>query len=187
MAEQQFGNFQNVDAMRVAKRERRRFGRFFFRFPNGESGLDVYNRVTSFISTLRRDNDALVRSAGVDAEELNLVVCTHGLAMRLFLMRYFQIGVDEFERTLNPKNAAIVVMEARSEPVSDNPDDGIQQWYELTADSQPLLAATPGLGTGPGYDRGANERATWGVEAEAEGQGMDALERMLLNLHLEHC
>ena len=78
-------------------------------------------------------------------------------------------------------------MESRSEPVSDNPDDGFKHWYELTEESQPLLAATPGLGTGPGYDRGVAQRATWGVEAEAEAQSMDAHERMLLNLHLEHC
>ena len=43
IAEQQFGNFQNVDEVRKAKTERKKFGRFFFRFPNGESGLDVYS------------------------------------------------------------------------------------------------------------------------------------------------
>ena len=32
--------------------ERKAFGRFYYRFPNGEAGFDVYSRVTSFISTV---------------------------------------------------------------------------------------------------------------------------------------
>ena len=55
VAEQQFGNFQNPHKVRTAKSERRTFGRFFFRFPNGESGLDVYSRCSSFLATLARD------------------------------------------------------------------------------------------------------------------------------------
>ena len=47
--------------MRAAKLERARFGRFFYRFPNGESGLDVFNRVTSFISTIARDGEHVRR------------------------------------------------------------------------------------------------------------------------------
>lgn len=35
--------------------ERKAFGRFYYRFPNGEAGFDVYSRVTSFISTVLRD------------------------------------------------------------------------------------------------------------------------------------
>jgi hypothetical protein len=54
LLEQQFGNFQNGEAMLNAKFERSNFGRFYYRFPEGEAGLDVYNRVTSFIATLFR-------------------------------------------------------------------------------------------------------------------------------------
>ena len=110
IAEQQFGNFQDFSGMRRSKLERARFGRFFYRFPNGESGLDVFNRVTSFISTLRRDGDQM-HGRGDDMDDANIVVCTHGLSLRLLLMRWFQISVDEFERTLNPRNASLTVME----------------------------------------------------------------------------
>ena len=37
------------------QQERKAFGRFYYRFPNGEAGFDVYSRVTSFISTVLRD------------------------------------------------------------------------------------------------------------------------------------
>ena len=36
---------------------------------------------------------------------------THGLSLRLFLMRYFQYSVHEFERSYNPKNGRVVVLE----------------------------------------------------------------------------
>ena len=52
--EQDFGNFQVEERMRAIKRTRERFGRFFYRFPEGESAADVYDRVssTSFLFTL---------------------------------------------------------------------------------------------------------------------------------------
>ncbi len=36
--------------------------RFYYRFPEGEAGLDVYNRVTSFIGTLFRSISCLISS-----------------------------------------------------------------------------------------------------------------------------
>lgn len=45
--EQDFGNFQIEDRMKVIKETRERFGRFFYRFPEGESAADVFDRVSS--------------------------------------------------------------------------------------------------------------------------------------------
>lgn len=113
ISEQQFGNFQNVDEVRAAKAERAAFGRFYYRFPNGESGLDVYARVTSFVSTLFRDHGfgRPRRDAEAAWEGDNVVIVTHGLTLRLLLMRYFQWSVRTFEETLNPDNAQLVVLE----------------------------------------------------------------------------
>ncbi len=119
IVEQQFGNFQDYDGVKRAKIDRSNFGRFFYRFPNGESGLDVYNRVTSFISTLFRDALQLRAKMG-GLENVNLVIVTHGLTLRLFLMRWFQYNVVEFESTLNPSNADVVVMER------SHADSGVQ-------------------------------------------------------------
>ena len=60
-----------------AKAERSKFGRFFYRFPSGEAGLDVYNRVSSFIPTLVRDCTQY-DIAGHDLDNLNIVIVTHG-------------------------------------------------------------------------------------------------------------
>ena len=40
------GNFQDREKMRAEKAIRLRYGRFFYRFPNGESAADVYDRIT---------------------------------------------------------------------------------------------------------------------------------------------
>merc|ERR1719148_656055 len=92
LAEQQFGNFQNYEEVKNARDERVKFGRFFYRFPSGEAGLDVYSRVSSFIPTIIRDCSRHADS-GVDLDNLNVVIVTHGLALRFFLMRWFQWSV----------------------------------------------------------------------------------------------
>lgn len=38
--------------MRVEKAIRMLYGRFFYRFPNGESAADVYDRITGIASTI---------------------------------------------------------------------------------------------------------------------------------------
>lgn len=50
--EQDFGNFQVEERMKVIKETRERFGRFFFRFPEGESAADVFDRISSKILPL---------------------------------------------------------------------------------------------------------------------------------------
>jgi len=137
ISEQQFGNFQSHHTMQDNKATRSYFGRFYYRFPEGgESGFDVYNRVSGFIGTLKRDsaeyyndddhidNESSSPDDDDENEENSTTICivTHGLALRLFLMRWFQYTVHEFERSYNPKNAAVVVLER---------DPG--GWFELSA------------------------------------------------------
>lgn len=133
ISEQQFGNLQTVEQMRLAKRDRHAFGRFYYRFPNGESALDVYSRVSSFIATIYRDVDAM-QSQGVLTPETNLVMVAHGLSSRTFLMRWFQLSVAEFELLSNQPNGSMLVMERQTCEKGG-------QWYELTQESWHLLNA----------------------------------------------
>ncbi|EJK46459.1 hypothetical protein THAOC_34875 [Thalassiosira oceanica] len=95
ISEQQIGNFQNVDEVIEAKRERSRFGRFYYRFPTGEAGLDVYSRVSSFIPTLIRDC-IRHRESGVDLDKLNVV--------------NYPRSVDDFEQSRNPENCELITL-----------------------------------------------------------------------------
>lgn len=103
LREQDWGNFQDGAHIAQQKEERNRFGHFFYRLANGESGADVFDRVSGFFETLHRD------FARTDYPE-NALLVTHGLTMRLFLMRWFHWTVAHFEALENPENAGVVVL-----------------------------------------------------------------------------
>ncbi|KAL6594685.1 hypothetical protein ACP70R_048423 [Stipagrostis hirtigluma subsp. patula] len=108
--EQDFGNFQVEERMRAVKQTRQRFGRFFFRFPEGESAADVFDRVASFLESLWRDID-MGRLEQDSSCETNLVIVSHGLTSRVFLMKWFKWTVDQFERLNNFDNCEFRVMQ----------------------------------------------------------------------------
>ncbi len=103
LREQDWGNFQDGAHIAQQKAERDRFGHFFYRLANGESGADVYDRVSSFFETLHRD------FARADYPD-NALLVTHGLTMRLFVTRWFHWSVAHFEALENPPNAGAVVL-----------------------------------------------------------------------------
>eukprot|EP00249_Psilotum_nudum_P010876 c22824_g1_i1 orf=144-992(-) len=110
LREQDFGNFQEEERMNVLKEIRNQFGRFFYRFPEGESGVDVFDRVTSFLESLWRDIDTN-RLNRYQSSDLNLIIISHGVTMRIFLMRWFKWTTEQFEHLNNPENCEIRVMQ----------------------------------------------------------------------------
>uniref|UniRef100_A0A0E0A3Z6 Phosphoglycerate mutase-like protein AT74H n=1 Tax=Oryza glumipatula TaxID=40148 RepID=A0A0E0A3Z6_9ORYZ len=112
LREQDFGNFQDRDKMRVEKEIRRRYGRFFYRFPNGESAADVYDRITGFRETLRADIDiGRFQPPGERNPDMNVVLVSHGLTLRVFLMRWYKWTVSQFEGLANLSNGGALVMQ----------------------------------------------------------------------------
>lgn len=102
--EQEWGHLRHPDDNKEIIKERDDFSTFYYRIPDGESGADVYDRVTTFLDTLFRDFEKPTYPE-------NTLIVTHGMTMRLFLMRWFHWTVEEFETVRNPKNCQIVVME----------------------------------------------------------------------------
>ena len=113
LREQDWGNFQDKHHIRAQKAERDSFGHFYYRLERGESGADVFDRVSTFFESLHRD------FRDDDFPETALIV-THGLTMRLFLMRWFHWTVEQFEALENPHNGELVVL-----------DRGESGWYTL--------------------------------------------------------
>ncbi|KAL6759865.1 histidine phosphatase superfamily [Haematococcus lacustris] len=140
LREQDFGNFQSdPEGKQREKGERLRFGRFYYRFPEGESGADVYDRLTLFEDHLIRDINA-----GRYSNNTNLVLVTHGLALRIFLMRWFHWSVDEFLCVYNPPNAEPLVMERMPNQYEAAPDGSVawvhtKALYQLSQESQVVL------------------------------------------------
>ncbi|KAL2325462.1 hypothetical protein Fmac_024520 [Flemingia macrophylla] len=111
--EQDFGNFQVEERMKVIKETRERFGRFFYRFPEGESAADVFDRVSSFFESLWRDID-MNRLRHNPSNDLNFVIVSHGLTSRIFLMKWFKWTVEQFEHLNNFGNCEFRVMQLGS-------------------------------------------------------------------------
>ena len=106
LREQDFGNFQDVNVMLAAHKERRRFGRLWYRFPSGEAGSDVYGRAGDLWATLRNFMDH-----PRDRPARNVVLVTHGLLMRYVCMFYFGWTEQEFEQVWNPSNGECWVLD----------------------------------------------------------------------------
>lgn len=129
--EQDFGHLRAVEAHRLIEAERRQFGSFFYRIPDGESGADVYDRMSSFMETMFRD------FAKPDYPE-NALLVTHGLTIRLFLMRWFHWSVEHFERLRNAGNCEFFVMTLDSgtgkyqlgTPLGEFTEEETQRWRE---------------------------------------------------------
>ncbi|KAH6836172.1 Phosphoglycerate mutase family protein [Perilla frutescens var. hirtella] len=112
LREQDFGNFQDQEQMKIQKAARKQYGRFFYRFPNGESAADVYDRITGFRETLRSDIDiGRFQPPGEQSPNMNLVIVSHGLTLRVFLMRWYKWTVKQFEGLHNFGNGKFLVME----------------------------------------------------------------------------
>ncbi|XP_066376574.1 phosphoglycerate mutase-like protein AT74H isoform X1 [Miscanthus floridulus] len=113
LREQDFGNFQDREQMRLEKEIRLRYGRFFYRFPNGESAADVYDRITGFRETLLADIDiGRFQPPGTTTTgDMNIVLVSHGLTLRVFLMRWYKWTVRQFEGLENLANGGALVMQ----------------------------------------------------------------------------
>lgn len=108
--EQEWGNFQkfseNPENLQEVLKVRNEVGKMYYRFDHGESGCDVYVRVSSFLESLYRYMDHMNK----DRVE-NIIIVTHGLTMRYFIMRFLQLSVEDFEKMWNPRNCEFWVLE----------------------------------------------------------------------------
>ncbi|KAL9235074.1 hypothetical protein vseg_009870 [Gypsophila vaccaria] len=160
--EQDFGNFQVAGRMKLIKQTRVKFGRFFYRFPEGESAADVYDRVSSFMESLWRDID-LNRLHPEPGHDLNLIIVTHGLSSRVFLMKWFKWTVEQFELLKNPENCEYRVMELGEggdySLAINHTEDELREWGlspEMIADQKWRVHARRG---------GWNEKCPWYLDA----------------------
>jgi broad specificity phosphatase PhoE len=99
LREQEWGNKLGHGFNYEHEDERKAFGHFYWRYPNGESCADVYNRVCGFLTDLFINNTAD-----------DVLIVGHGMTNRVLMMRLLNMTVEEFELLANPKNAEYAVM-----------------------------------------------------------------------------
>ncbi|AJT42973.1 histidine phosphatase family protein [Psychromicrobium lacuslunae] len=135
LREQDWANFQNPEDIAEQKELRNAYGHFFYRFRDGESGSDVYDRISSFLETLYRHWSRPDYAP-------NTLLITHGLTMRLFCMRWFHWSVEYFESLNNPENAEIRSL-IRQPAGRYLLTPGFQQWKPVAPNQTVLQGAAP--------------------------------------------
>jgi broad specificity phosphatase PhoE len=106
LREQEFGDWDSLSDEEIAARDPERFarrkrlgdnmGKFYFRYPNGESRADVTQRIAIFIGKVNR------------SRYRNHIVFLHGVTQRAFRMAWLDLTVDWFEEEPNPPNASVL-------------------------------------------------------------------------------
>ena len=104
----------------------------------------MYDRITMFSDHMVRDINA-----GRFPEDTNMILCTHGLTLRLFLMRWFHWTVAEYERIANPSNSQPIILERRSiEDIEHSEEHPTSRHIHVSfagspSETQHLLATSP--------------------------------------------
>jgi len=77
-------------------------GWFYYRFRGGESPADCYDRTSSFLESMMRQAERKKTD--------RILIVTHGLLIRCFVMRFLHLSVEEFDILANPPNCAVVTL-----------------------------------------------------------------------------
>lgn len=115
LREQDFGLFTEIydhaeqkrkfpDEFEKWARLRNNSGKFYARPPDGESRADVAQRVRLFLQTIMHD---------AENGKNNVIIVGHGVTNRAFEMNFLHYPVDWFERSDNPGNADVTLIEGR--------------------------------------------------------------------------
>ena len=116
ISEMDFGLFDQRDPVdcnnidkniyeQIGIRSKSKRGKFYAKRPNGESPLDVYTRMSTFVDTLYRDNN-----------KINIIV-SHGISLRVFTMRTLHYDLEWYYNEDNADNASVRLI--CGEPLED--------------------------------------------------------------------
>jgi broad specificity phosphatase PhoE len=130
LREQEFGDWDGLTEEQMLARDPERFakrkrmtdaaGRFYFRYPSGESRADVVQRCSIFVGKMHR------------SRYRHHLVFLHGVTQRALRMAWFNHSVEWFEDEANPGNCSVLLI--RRDPER-------HQWVEQYLPLDPASAA----------------------------------------------
>lgn len=85
---------------------RKTHGWFYYRFRGGESPADCYDRTSSFLESMMRQVER--------KKAERVLIVTHGLTIRCFVMRFLHLSVEDFDALANPANCAVITLGDKS-------------------------------------------------------------------------
>lgn len=109
LREQDFANNLNgVYNLEDLLNERNQYGPFLYRFPQGESSADVFNRCKNFNNCLYRYFDRKIDDAYL--EETFFVIISHEIFLKVWLMNWLNWTFDEFERSDDIRPGELIIL-----------------------------------------------------------------------------
>ena len=81
---------------------RKRHGWFYYRFRGGESPADCYDRTSAFLESMMRQVER--------KSSTRILLVTHGLTIRCFVMRFLHLSIEEFDVLANPYNCDVITI-----------------------------------------------------------------------------
>lgn len=97
-----------ADKNKIYLKQAEKVGKFYYRWPNGESCADVFDRASSFMETMYR------KWRQYDRPD-NFVLITHSSVINCFLMRWFHWDIETFDRLGRFKNGQLAIMEKQQD------------------------------------------------------------------------
>ena len=88
--------------IRQQQEMRETHGWFYYRYSGGESPADCFDRTSGFLEGMMRQ--VLRKRAD------RVLIVTHGLTIRCFIMRFLHLSVEQFETIRNPHNCDIITL-----------------------------------------------------------------------------
>jgi len=94
------------------KDKREHEGFFWYRMDGGESGADCFERCATFLDSMMRQ---LKRKIGPNGSTKDVVIVTHGMIIKCFVMRFMHLSVEQFDSIDTPGNCSIVTIGLKHE------------------------------------------------------------------------
>lgn len=101
--EQEFQVFANSMERASVFEEQARRGRFWFRFSDAESGVDVFSRICTFLTELRLDRKVFNTSN-------DCLVVAHEITLRCILMKVLKLNIHDFDSLPDIENCTPIVL-----------------------------------------------------------------------------
>lgn len=104
-----------VDAQ---KEMRDRIGYFWYQLERGESPVQAYDRVSGFLESFMRQMER--------KQKTTALIVSHGLTIRVFVMRFFHLTVEQFDTLRNPHNCDVITIAPKG--TVENPQFTSGRW-----------------------------------------------------------
>ncbi len=94
--------YEGQAGMDAQKPLRDKIGYFWYQMERGESPVQAYDRVSGFLESFMRQMERKKKDKAL--------IVSHGLTIRIFVMRFFHLTVEQFDMLRNPHNCDVITI-----------------------------------------------------------------------------